>query len=440
MKYATRTFLCFSTFLAVAAVAGAAAPLPGPSDPAPPAAVPQTSSAQPAAIVGLSGGNGPIDVLETKCQRKCSAIGVGGELLVRVTSGAGTPSEAIDPRDYVLFLNGREVSDSPEPTYDSECQCLTFRLRRTENNASLWASLIGSPTAFQIPVTVSLGVRQSGDNSSPRASIFAAKAGASTFNLETLSAWRLAVAFAVLIAVIVLVWGHARRNATFRDNLLPQLAPERQPYSLARWQMAFWFTLIFSCFFVLLLLLGDFNTINTQALVLMGLSGGTAAGSVAVDAAKDSPADAVNRGLVALGLISYADVCLMKDEIRAREIEIKALTAAPAQAAGTAGVAPSSKVPKLNVEIQDRLNILRVYEDKTDPFESQGWFKDLTTDLNGTALHRLQAFCWTWVLGGVFVVGIYRDLAMPEFSLTLLALMGISSAGYVGMKIQESNN
>jgi hypothetical protein len=35
---------------------------------------------------------------------------------------------------------------------------------------------------------------------------------------------------------------------------------------------------------------------------------------------------------------------------------------------------------------------------------------------------------------------VYRNLAMPEFNGTLLMLMGISSAGYVGFKIQEVNN
>jgi hypothetical protein len=35
---------------------------------------------------------------------------------------------------------------------------------------------------------------------------------------------------------------------------------------------------------------------------------------------------------------------------------------------------------------------------------------------------------------------VYRDLAMsPEFSTTLLALMGISSAGYIGFKLPEKN-
>jgi hypothetical protein len=53
----------------------------------------------------------------------------------------------------------------------------------------------------------------------------------------------------------------------------------------------------------------------------------------------------------------------------------------------------------------------------------------------------MQVVCWTIALGIVFVIGVYRDLAMPaDFSGTLLALMGISSAGYVGFKYPEKNN
>ena len=52
----------------------------------------------------------------------------------------------------------------------------------------------------------------------------------------------------------------------------------------------------------------------------------------------------------------------------------------------------------------------------------------------------LQVFCWTCVLGAVFLFGVYRNLAMPNFSNTLLALMAISSAGYVGFKYPEAQS
>ena len=95
---------------------------------------------------------------------------------------------------------------------------------------------------------------------------------------------------------------------------------------------------------------------------------------------------------------------------------------------------------QLQIEIQDRDNILRTYNAKIQPFLTQGWFKDITTDLNGTAIHRLQAVCWTLALGAVFVITVYRTLAMPDFNGNLLTLMGISSAGYVGFKFPEVNS
>jgi hypothetical protein len=49
-------------------------------------------------------------------------------------------------------------------------------------------------------------------------------------------------------------------------------------------------------------------------------------------------------------------------------------------------------------------------------------------------------FCWTLVLGAIYLIGVYRDLAAPAFSSELLTLMGISGAGYVGFKYPEKNN
>jgi hypothetical protein len=43
-----------------------------------------------------------------------------------------------------------------------------------------------------------------------------------------------------------------------------------------------------------------------------------------------------------------------------------------------------------------------------------------------------------WSLGVAFVLEVWRTLAMPEFNSTLLALMGISAAGYVGFKFPEA--
>jgi hypothetical protein len=332
----------------------------------------------------------------------------------------------LDASQYALFFDGRELEALDGTVYDSSRHAFKFRLRRNDQNKAVWTGLLGSPTtSLHRSVTVALGTRAKDQSPLPTISGDGTNA---TFQLRMFSPLLLAIAVAMIVLVVSLVWGHAKKRTTLRDNLLPQLEPARQPYSLARWQMAFWFTLIFASFFFLFILLWDTNTISSQALALMGISGATALASVAIDVVKNSPADAANRGLQALGLNHYDDVVRMRQEIAAKQTEL---------------ATPSSteeRRKQLQAEIQDRNNILRMYDDKVRPFASQGWFTDITYDLNGTALHRLQVLCWTIALGVVFLISVYRELSMPDFNGTLLALMSISSAGYVGFKIPEANN
>jgi hypothetical protein len=63
------------------------------------------------------------------------------------------------------------------------------------------------------------------------------------------------------------------------------------------------------------------------------------------------------------------------------------------------------------------------------------WWKDILMDEEGVNFHRFQMVAWTLVLGIVFVRQVYNDLAMPEFNPALLALIGISSGTYLGLKI-----
>ncbi len=327
---------------------------------------------------------------------------------------------------YALFLNDEEIKglDPPLVTSYRSQPALLFKLKRTSLNDTFWRELLGSPRSEHVNVGVSLG-RQSG--AAPSERIVGTPASA-TFGLEVFTSLDLALAAGAVLLVLILVWGHARSRTTLRDNLLPQLAPAQQPYSLGRSQMAFWFTLIFAAFVVLFFLLQDTNVLTSQALLLMGISGGTAAAAVAVDVAKTSPADVANCALRALGLNTYEDVQRVEQEILARQQQLATLPAT------------SPQRTQLQIEINDRNSVLRTYHTKMQPFVSQGWFKDVTTDINGPTVHRLQVVFWTAALGAIFLYSVYRTLAMPEFNGTLLALMGISSAGYVGFKIQEVNS
>jgi hypothetical protein len=57
---------------------------------------------------------------------------------------------------------------------------------------------------------------------------------------------------------------------------------------------------------------------------------------------------------------------------------------------------------------------------------SSGFWDDLVTDANVVSFHRFQMNVWTVIMGFLFLA-VYKDLAMPQFSGTMLALMGISA-------------
>jgi hypothetical protein len=71
---------------------------------------------------------------------------------------------------------------------------------------------------------------------------------------------------------------------------------------------------------------------------------------------------------------------------------------------------------------------------------STSFISDVISDATGVSLHRFQMFVWTLVLGVIFIASVYANLSMPEFSATLLGLMGISSGTYLGMKTAVSRD
>jgi hypothetical protein len=68
---------------------------------------------------------------------------------------------------------------------------------------------------------------------------------------------------------------------------------------------------------------------------------------------------------------------------------------------------------------------------------SEGFFKDVLSDINGVNFHRFQTFIWTVAIGLFFVWEVGKNLAMPEFDETLLTLQGISAATFLGLRGQE---
>jgi len=169
--------------------------------------------------------------------------------------------------------------------------------------------------------------------------------------------------------------------------------------------------------------------------MLMGIGTGTALGAFMVNATKRDTADAQLNTLKPEQARLKAEV----DLLDAKETELKnkiaggGTTAADELALRDNAVAlreKQAKLGELDKQIADAASGL------SKPF-SDGFKNDLLTDVNGITLHRFQMVVWTIVLGAIFLIGVYRDLAMPKFSMRLLALMGISALTYLGFKIPE---
>lgn len=76
---------------------------------------------------------------------------------------------------------------------------------------------------------------------------------------------------------------------------------------------------------------------------------------------------------------------------------------------------------------------------------SKGFFVDIFSDENGVSVHRFQNVLWTLVAIMIYVFKIHNYQCtgkddMPELDGTLIALTGISSAAYLGVKMNENKS
>jgi len=67
------------------------------------------------------------------------------------------------------------------------------------------------------------------------------------------------------------------------------------------------------------------------------------------------------------------------------------------------------------------------------------FFEDLVDDGNGASIHRFQNLVFIAVFVSIFIGGTYANLQFPIFDTTQLGLLGISSAGYLGMKFLKES-
>jgi uncharacterized membrane protein YhaH (DUF805 family) len=308
-----------------------------------------------------------------------------------------------------LFINGHDF-DNPPLGIDYQSGQVVFILGRNARNKNYWNPLLYNPLFDK---TISLHVSAGVHNGRP---LPRAPGANTTLVLTKLyTDWTTALWLALLLVIVVALLVYARRSDLLRDG--PTLAGVRQPYSVARVQMAWWFFLILIGFSYIWTVTGDNDTISPALLALMGISAATAVAAVAI-----SPAEA---RVSARGKLIDDEIAMIDKAIERVLVDAQA------------NAALQAVLTRRRTELEQRRAALIVERSSLGAVaQSQGFWRDLVTDDRGAvALDRFQIVAWTAVLGGVFLQSVIWDLSMPEFSATTLALMGISSGTYIGFKL-----
>lgn len=315
------------------------------------------------------------------------------------------------PQDVALYIDGREIKGLVPESRDVET--LQFHLDRSSKSDEQWADLLGGPqigeSFFVRPAAVSVGLQ--GD-----APVATTVQG---FKLVRIHTWRFWICAAILVLTIVAIWLFAQNSALLRYS------DKLSTYSLARCQMAFWFVLIIASYSFIWLITGAMDIVTNTALVLIGIGAGTALGGAVIDRGKEQGAKTDSDKAIAEKGKLQNDI----DDLTRR-------AAAPGVATADAA-AFAKELANKKVDFDAATRREQELRAKLSVSQSQGFWIDILSDRDGVEFHRFQMVVWTVVLGVVFVHSVWARLAMPEFSATLLTLMGISSGTYLGFKIPE---
>ncbi len=338
--------------------------------------------------------------------------------------------------DLVPFLNGMALAgihpeminiSAPIDGRDFIETQLRFKLRRTPDCKDAWASLLNRP-ALRRPVEVSVGFA---DSNSPMVT----KVSKEDFCLVIISKLYLIIGALVIVSALVACLYMARRTNLLRDVGAPPRPDGLAPFSLARCQMAFWFFLVIASYFLLWMILGDKDTITESVLGLIGISAATALGSAFLDAGKrgDAAAPCMVRRIAEPGERA-AEIRSLKDRLEKLDAAIAAREQAIAAGGAGANVADLQKQQEADRASRDLLDERLRYFLMSPAARVM---RDLLSDAGSISFHRFQIAVWTIVLGIIFCTDVYNQLAMPQFSGTLLGLMGISSGTYLGFKVPK---
>jgi outer membrane murein-binding lipoprotein Lpp len=332
---------------------------------------------------------------------------------------------ANNPAKLVPYLDGLALRGN----YPSEIHItqnhLRFHLKITPESKSSWIDLLGAPHGLRHPVSFSVGLEG-------QSQFDTALDQYNPASLTVISPWYGVIALIIVLVTFVLLVWLARTTNIIREPGPKPIGGKLRPYNLGRTQMAFWFFLVYASYVVIWLITDALDTITPSLLGLMGISAGTALSEALIDSGKDS-ATASN----------LQDLNAEKETLEQSIPELQSQIAA-AQTKETMTPEDLSNRDALSKQLQDyRTRLAQITQQikaLTPPASagvSAGFLRDILSDGSGYSFHRFQIFAWMIVLGVIFVSSVYNQLTMPEFSTTLLGLMGISSGTYIGFKFPE---
>jgi hypothetical protein len=335
-------------------------------------------------------------------------------------------AEKNDVTKLVPYINGRSIKGNYPEEIHLERGRIIYHLEITPENKSTWIDLLGEPHSLRENVTFSVGPEGTGsafDSVHERDNPIRMTVISPVYGLVAL--------LIITVTLILLLWLVTHTNI-IREPGPPPTPGKRRPYNLGRAQMAFWFFLIYASYVTIWLVTGALDTITTSLLALMGISAGTALGEAMIDNGKDTAkANQVN------------DLSAEKEALEKSISETQPQLEAANEAASTA-LTDQSNRDALNRQLTDTRTRLGQVEQQLRTLSAQqpslvssGFLRDILSDSSGYSFHRFQIFAWTIVLGIIFISSVYNSLSMPEFSPTLLGLMGLSAGTYIGFKFPE---
>ncbi|MCB2193886.1 MAG: hypothetical protein KQI62_20085, partial [Deltaproteobacteria bacterium] len=226
----------------------------------------------------------------------------------------------------------------------------------------------------------------------------------------------------VYVALLLMFGYFAKTTGLIRDSRVDIKTVKKRPYSLGKSQLAFWFLIALPCFFFIWLVTGSTESLTSSTLILLGISSLTTLTAGYVEKDKTAKENEERPKLIKKkgDLESEQDMVLKEIKVASRYEKAR--------------LNRKEESLKDQVEqIDSQLESMALKKTPPRPF----FFRDVISDNSGVNLPRLQCAIWTLVLGFIFISTTFCSLAMPEFSATLLALMGISNGTYVAMKLPE---